>query len=160
MNGLKGGKVEGGVTACQTADHQHQQDEDGQEPAAKEHVGMERFAGKLIEHRQQQYSDAKGEDEGKEAEQDGLDEELEDEVSFCRAGYLADAHFLGAVGAAGGAEIHEIDAGDQKDEHSDDGEDVNELDIAVGVKLIRLIGIEVHVGERDDWVPEMITRFP
>ena len=48
---LKGGKVEGGVAACETADQQHQEDEDGQEPAAVEHVGMERFAGKLIEHR-------------------------------------------------------------------------------------------------------------
>jgi len=51
MNRLKGGKVEGGVAACETADQQHQEDEDGQEPAAEEHVGMERFAGKLIEHR-------------------------------------------------------------------------------------------------------------
>ena len=51
LDRLKGGKVEGGVAACETADHQHQQDEDGQEPAAEEHVGMERFAGKLIEHR-------------------------------------------------------------------------------------------------------------
>ena len=36
-----------------------------------------------------------------EAEQDGLGEELDDEMSFCRAGDLADAHFLGAVGASG-----------------------------------------------------------
>ena len=50
MNRLKGGKVEGGVAACETADQQHQEDEDGQEPAAEEHVGMKRFAGKLIEH--------------------------------------------------------------------------------------------------------------
>ena len=81
-------------------------------------------------------------------------------MSFCRAGHLADAHFLGAVGASGGAEIHEIDAGDQEDEHGDDGKDVNELDIAVGFQLVRLIRIEVHVGEREDLVPEMITRFP
>jgi len=81
-------------------------------------------------------------------------------MSFCRAGDLADAHFLGAVGASGGAEVHEIDAGDQEDEHGDDGEDVYKLDIAVGFQLIRLIGIEVHVGEGEDWVPEMITRFP
>lgn len=51
MNRLKGGKVEGGVAAGETADQQHQQDEDGQESAAEERVGMERFAGKLIEHR-------------------------------------------------------------------------------------------------------------
>ena len=51
LNRLKGGKVEGGVAACQTADQQHQEDEDGQEPAAEEHVGMERFAGELIEYR-------------------------------------------------------------------------------------------------------------
>src|SRR5882757_3481324 len=48
MDRLKGGKVEGGVAACETADQQHQEDENGQEPAAEEHVGMERFAGKLI----------------------------------------------------------------------------------------------------------------
>ena len=101
----------------------------------------------------------KGEDKGEEAEQDGLGEELDDEVSFCRAGDLADAHFLGAVGGAGGAEVHEIDAGDQEDEHGDDGEDVYELDIAVGFELTRLIGMEVHVGEGDDGAPEMITRF-
>lgn len=41
LNGLKGGKVEGRVAACETAYHQYQQDEDGQEPAAKEHVGTE-----------------------------------------------------------------------------------------------------------------------
>ncbi len=51
MNRLKGGKVEGWVAACEKADHQHQEDEDGQEPAAEEYVGMERFACKLIEHR-------------------------------------------------------------------------------------------------------------
>ncbi len=101
----------------------------------------------------------KGEDKGEEAEQDGLGEELDDEVSFCRAGDLADAHFLGAVGGAGGAEVHEIDAGDQEDEHGDDGEDVNELDIAVGFELTRLIGMEVHVGEGDDGAPEVISCF-
>jgi len=51
INRLKGGKVESRVAACDTADQQHQQDEDGQEPAAEEYIGMERFAGKLIEHR-------------------------------------------------------------------------------------------------------------
>lgn len=51
LNWLKGGKVEGGVAACQTADQQHQEDEDGQEPAAEKRVRMERFAGELIEHR-------------------------------------------------------------------------------------------------------------
>ena len=80
-------------------------------------------------------------------------------MSFCRAGDLADAYFPGAVGGAGGAEVHEIDAGDQEDEHGDDGEDVYELDIAVGFELTRLIGMEVHVGEGEDLVPEMITRF-
>lgn len=34
MNRLKGGKVEGGITAGETPDQQHQEDEDGQEPAA------------------------------------------------------------------------------------------------------------------------------
>ena len=159
MNRLEGGKVEGGITAGETADQQHQEDEEGQEPTAEEHVGMEQFAGKLIEHRQQEDGDAKGEDEGEEAEQDGLGEELEDEVSFCRAGDLADAHFLGAVGGAGGAEVHEVDAGDQEDEHGNDGEDVNELDIAVGFELVRLIGMEVDIGEGEDAVPEMITSF-
>src|SRR5689334_5683574 len=48
---LKGGKVEGRVAACETADQQHQEDEEGQEPATEEYIGMERFAGKLIEHR-------------------------------------------------------------------------------------------------------------
>lgn len=80
-------------------------------------------------------------------------------MSFCRAGDLADAHFLGAVGAASGAEVHEIDAGDQEDEHSDDREDVYELDIAVGFELTRLIGMEVHIGEGENAAPEMITRF-
>jgi len=80
-------------------------------------------------------------------------------VSFCRAGDLADTHFSGTVGAAGGAEVHEIDAGDQEDEHGDDGEDVYILDIAVGFELTRLIGMEVHVGEGEDTAPEMITRF-
>ena len=80
-------------------------------------------------------------------------------MSFCRAGDLADAHFPGAVGAARSAEVHEIDAGDQEDEHGDDGEDVYELDIAVGFELTRLIGIEVHVGKGEDAAPEMITRF-
>ena len=51
INGLKGGKVEGGVAARETTHQQHQQDEDGQEPTAEERVGMERFAGQLIEHR-------------------------------------------------------------------------------------------------------------
>src|SRR4029079_1777908 len=58
INRLKGGKVEGGVAACEKADHEHQEDEDGQESAAEERVGMERFAGKLIEHWYQQYRDA------------------------------------------------------------------------------------------------------
>jgi len=80
-------------------------------------------------------------------------------VSFCRAGDLADAHFLGAVGGAGGAEVHEIDAGDQDDEHGDDREDVYELDVAVGFELTGLIGMEMHVGEGEDGAPEMITRF-
>jgi len=80
-------------------------------------------------------------------------------VSSCRAGDLADAHFLCAVGGAGGAEVHEIDAGDQEDEHGNDGEDVYELDIAVGFEFTRLIGMEVHVGEGKDFAPEMITRF-
>ena len=80
-------------------------------------------------------------------------------MSFCRAGDLADAHFPGAVGGAGSAEVHEIDAGDQEDEHGDDGEDVYELDIAVGFELTRLIGMEVHIGEGEDGAPEMITRF-
>lgn len=159
INRLKGGKVESRITARETTDQQYQEDEDGQEPAAEEHVGMERFAGKLIEHRQQQDGDAKGEDEGEEAEQDGLGEELENEVSFCRTGDLADAHFLCAVGATGGAEVHEIDAGNQEDEHGDDGEDVNELDIAVGFELAGLIGMEVDVGEGGDGVPEVISCF-
>ena len=81
-------------------------------------------------------------------------------MSFCRAGNLSDAHFPGPVGRPGGAKIHEIDAGDQKDEHSDNREDVYELDIAVGFELIRLIGMQVHVGEGDDGVSEMITCFP
>jgi len=81
-------------------------------------------------------------------------------MSFCGAGHLADTHFFGTIGRAGGAEVHEIDAGDQEDEHGDDGEDVYKLDIAVGFELIRLIGIEVHVREGKDWVSEMITRFP
>ena len=51
LDGLKGGKIEGRVAACETADQQHQEDEEGQEPAAEEYVGMERFAGQLIEHR-------------------------------------------------------------------------------------------------------------
>lgn len=51
LHRLKGGKIEGGVAAGETTDHQHQEDKDGQEPAAEEHVGMERFAGQLIEHR-------------------------------------------------------------------------------------------------------------
>jgi len=80
-------------------------------------------------------------------------------VSFRRAGDLADAHFPGAVGGAGSAEVHEIDAGDQQDEHGDDGEDVYKLDIAVGFELTRFIGMEVHVGEGEDGAPEMITRF-
>lgn len=80
-------------------------------------------------------------------------------MSFCRAGDLADAHFLGAVGAAGGAEVHEIDAGDQEDEHRDHGEDIYILDIAVGFELTRLIGMEVHVGKGEDAAPEMITRL-
>ncbi len=34
------------------------------------------------------------------------------------------------------------------------------MDIAkLASELIRLIGMEVHVGEGDDVVPEMITRF-
>ncbi len=77
LDRLKGGKVEGGVAACETADQQRQNDEGKQEPAAEEYAGMERFAGKLIEHWQQHDSDAKGENEGKEAEQDGLGEELD-----------------------------------------------------------------------------------
>ncbi len=48
---LKGGKVESRIAACENADQQYQEDKDGQEPAAVEHVGMKRFAGKLIEHR-------------------------------------------------------------------------------------------------------------
>ena len=80
-------------------------------------------------------------------------------MSFCRAGDLADTHFFGTVRRAGGAEVHEIDAGDQEDEHGDDGEDVYILDIAVGFELTRLIGMEVHVGEGEDAAPEMITRF-
>ena len=75
------------------------------------------------------------------------------------AGNLADAHFLCAVGGAGRAKVHEIDAGDQEDEHSDHGEDVYELDIAVGFEFTRLIGMEVHVGEGEDAAAEMITRF-
>jgi len=80
-------------------------------------------------------------------------------VSFCGASDLADAHFFGAVGGTGGAQVHEIDTGDQEDKQSDDGEDVYELDIAVDFELTRLIGMEVHVGERNDAAAEMITRF-
>lgn len=78
-------------------------------------------------------------------------------MSFCRAGDLADPHFPGAVRRAGSAKVHEIDAGDQEDEHGDDGEDVYILDIAVGFELTRLIGMEVHVSDREDATPEMIT---
>jgi len=78
-------------------------------------------------------------------------------VSFCGAGDLADAHFFGAVGGAGGAEVHEIDAGDQEDENGDDGENVYELNIAVDFEFTRLIGMEVHVGERSDGAPEVIS---
>src|SRR5579863_7007665 len=80
-------------------------------------------------------------------------------MSFCRAGDLADADFLCAIGGAGGAEVHEIDAGDQEDEHGDDGEDVYELNIAVDIELTRLIGMEVHIGEGEDAAAEMIARF-
>ena len=80
-------------------------------------------------------------------------------MSFGRAGDLADAHFLGTLRRAGGRQVHEVDAGDQEDEHRDDGEDVNELDIAVGFELVRLIGMEVDVDEGEDAVPEMITCF-
>src|SRR5579862_1839945 len=48
---LKGGKVESRVATGETADQQHQENEEGQEPAAEEHVGMKRFSCKLIEHR-------------------------------------------------------------------------------------------------------------
>lgn len=77
----------------------------------------------------------------------------------CGAGHLADAHFPGAVGAAGGAEVHEIDAGDEEDEHRDDGENVYELDIAVDFKLTRFSGMKVYVGKGKDGAPEMTTRF-
>jgi len=80
-------------------------------------------------------------------------------MSFCRAGDLADAHFLCTVGGAGGAEVHEIDAGDQEDEHSNDGEDVNELDIAVSFELVGLIGMEMDVCEGSDGAPEVISCF-
>src|SRR4029077_7108247 len=72
---------------------------------------------------------------------------------------LTDAHFLRAVGGAGGAKVHEIDTGDQEDKHGDDGEDVYELNIAVDIELTRLIGMEVHVGEGGDGAPEVISRF-
>jgi len=37
---LKGGKVESRVAAGETADQQHQEDENGQEPAAEKYIGM------------------------------------------------------------------------------------------------------------------------
>ena len=80
-------------------------------------------------------------------------------MSFCGPGHLPDAHFLCAVGGAGGAEVHEIDAGDQEDKHGDDGKDVYILDIAVGFELAGLIGIKVHIGEGEDAAPEMIIPF-
>gem|GEM_PF-2637568 len=80
-------------------------------------------------------------------------------MSFCRAGDFADTHFPCAVRRAGGAEVHEIDAGDQEYEHGDDGEDVYELDIAVGFEFTRLIGMEVHVGEGGDGAAEVISCF-
>lgn len=80
-------------------------------------------------------------------------------MPFCRTGDLADTDFLCTVGGAGGAEVHKVDTGDQEDEHGDDGKDVNELDIAVGFELVRLIGMEVDVGEGEDAVLKMITCF-
>lgn len=78
-------------------------------------------------------------------------------MSFCRASNLTDAHFPGAVGTSGGTKVHEIDAGDQEDEHGDEGEDVYKLDITVGFELTGLIGMEVHIGEGKDRAPEMIA---
>ena len=80
-------------------------------------------------------------------------------MPFGRTGDLTDTHFFCTLCRAGGAEVHEIDAGDQQDEHGNDREDVYELDIAVGFKLVRLIGMEVDVSEGEDAILEMITCF-
>ena len=41
---------------------------------------------------------------------------------------LSHAHFTGPVGRTSRGQVHEVDAGDQKDENGDDGENVHILD--------------------------------
>jgi len=72
---------------------------------------------------------------------------------------FADADFLGTAGGAGGAEVHEVDTGDQEDEGGDDGKNIDVGDTAVGLDLAIQVGVQVDIGDCHNGVSEMVTRL-
>jgi len=74
-------------------------------------------------------------------------QEMQDELAAWRAEDFTYGHFFLSFQGLGGKEVDEVDAGDDANEDSNGGEDVDIQDTAVRSHLLDKIGVKVNIGE-------------
>ena len=148
LHRLEGGQEEGRIAAGQDADGNTQRRQCRQGVRIAEILDVERFSGQVVEEGEHQFHHDQRQNNGDEAHEYGLGQELQHQLAAVGAEGLADAHLLGPAGGAGGGQVHEVDAGNQQDRQRDHRKSVDRPGIAIGFEFPFQVGIEVDVGER------------
>src|SRR6185437_9517564 len=155
---LEGREIKSRVTAGQAAHDDHQRYQHREQAPGEQGGRMELLTCQIVEQGQQGGGDTQRQQQREQAQQDGLGEKLGDEVSLGGTGHLSDAYLFGAIGRAGRAEIHEIDAGDHQYEYGDEREHIYIGDIPIGLHLVGFVGMQMDVGQGHELVFEIIPR--
>ena len=129
--GLEGGNKKSGVTACKESGQQSD-NEHGKYHGRVVIVGHTQFfARQVVEEGQGKVDQHQGDEHGDNAQDQGFDEELSDQLAADGAQHFSHSHFLCPAGGTGGGKVHKIDAGDHQDEQRDSGKDIYIRNVAV-----------------------------
>src|SRR5580658_2690929 len=148
-------EIEGGVAARNDAGEEREADsghpEKGIGPGDR-HL----LIGDLVEEWQGEFSEADGQDEGAEGDDERLTVELTDELAAKGPDSFADADFFCTAVTAGGTEVHEIDTSQDQYEKADDAEEPDELNAAAGIHTVLKIAEQVPFihGMQKDFILE------
>ena len=151
----KGGEKEGRIDAGQQAHAQSHPQQPHQHTRILHVAQFQTLFCQIVEERQQHFDQHQGTDQGQQADEHRLAQELADQLPPPGAHYLAHPHLPGPLGRAGGGQVHEVDAGDQQNERGDHRKYVHVGDMAVRLQLPKYVGVQVDIDQRLEKVNEM-----
>ena len=117
------------------------------------------FRSQLIKIRQSDCGQQQRKHKGQAAGERGLGHKLPHQSTALGAHHLANAHFFGAVGRAGSAQVHKIDAGNGQQKEGHNAKYIHILDMAIDTQFGHPIRMQVDIGNRHEGVAEFVARF-